>query len=108
MDQTCVTTTFDELVQSKDLLFLKTMVPYMDMPIQRNLASIIPLIELRNTMSIFRSSSGALQMCSSQESPIDRQLHLFEDLRKICSEKELESLDNLIMLFQCMNTTEVV
>lgn len=60
-------TTFDIETQSRNIQMLKTVIPYMDGPRQRNFAMIVKFLELRNVASLFHEAPVSLSMCSTDD-----------------------------------------
>ena len=48
-------TAFDVETQSRNIQILKSIIPYMDGPRQRNFAMMVKFLELRNVASLFGS-----------------------------------------------------
>ena len=53
-------TTFDIETQSRNIQMLKTVIPYMDGPRQRNFAMIVKFLELRNVASLFQDRKSVV------------------------------------------------
>ena len=53
MDDELKPTLFDEQLQSKELQILKTSIPYLQEPQQKNLAIFAKILELQKTIHIF-------------------------------------------------------
>ena len=60
MDQEQPLTEYDQLVHSKDIQILKTMLPFIDGGQQMSLAILIQFIEFQNTVHIFQKDKNVL------------------------------------------------
>jgi len=101
-----IPTVYDEKIQSKDLQILKTALPYMRGPQQREIVTLIKSIELKKSLELIGQDDADLSICSTSD-PTENTLNMLEDIRKFCSEKEQESIDmilNLVSMFSTYGT----
>ena len=61
MDDELKPTLFDEQLQSKELQILKTSIPYLQEPQQKNLAIFAKILELQKTIHFFENDSSSLK-----------------------------------------------
>lgn len=106
MDDELKTTLLDEQLQSRELQILKTTIPYLKEPQQKNLAILAKFLELQKTIRFFQSESNSLSICSV-ENPEENTINMLNDIRPYCNEKELESLDSFINMFQLLSAYDL-
>lgn len=99
MDEELKTTLLDEQLQSRELQILKTTIPYLQEPQQKNLAILTKFVELQKTIRFFQNGSNSLSICSV-ENPEENMVNMLNEIRPYCNEKESESLDSFINIFQ--------
>ena len=102
MDDELKPTLFDEQLQSKELQILKTSIPYLQEPQQKNLAIFAKILELQKTIHFFENDSSSLNICS-MENPEENVVNMLNDIRPYCNEKEAENLDSFINMFHTVN-----
>ena len=88
-------TAYDEMMQTKELLMLKTMLPYMERSRQLQLLMIIQFLEVQHTRQILDHGGGELSACAVPEGT-DRRSAMLSDMRRFCSPREQETIDNLL------------
>lgn len=101
------TNTFDEQLQSKELQILKTSIPYLQEPQQKNLAIFAKILELQKTIHFFENDSSSLNICS-MENPEENVVNMLNDIRPYCNEKEAENLDSFINMFQLFSAYDLL
>lgn len=101
MEQEQYLTEYDELVQTKELQILKSMLPFANIRTQMPLALLIQTLEFRNTVKIFQNDMHALSACSVNNES-DRRTAMIQTLRKFCSPKERETIDNILNIMCVM------
>lgn len=94
----------DTLIQDKHLEMIKTALPYLNPPYQKNIAMIIKFMELQRTMVLFQNPANNLHMCSEEDSDEERPLQMLNAIRDYCTDYEKETVDSLINLFQMFST----
>ena len=85
-------TPFDNMTQTRELQMLKTAIPYMKGDQKKQFAILIKYMELQNTIQVF-----------NQEDKV-----MLNDLRKFCTDKELETLDMITNMVSMMETYETI
>ena len=106
-DNQNVMTTFDTLIQSKELLILKAAIPYLSGNSQKMLSVFSKYYELMKTIEISRGENSSLAMCSvNPQTPTEKPLQLLQDIRCYCSESEKETIDFFLDFFQMYETYE--
>ncbi|MFP3154520.1 hypothetical protein LQZ18_08855 [Lachnospiraceae bacterium ZAX-1] len=100
-------TSFDTMVQSRQMQMLKAAIPYINLAQQRMLSVYVKYLELQRTMQIFGSPQTSLQMCSvtdRNEAPIQ----MLNDIRVFCNDTEKESIDMIMSFLQMFSTYETL
>ena len=107
MDDELKPTLFDEQLQSKELQILKTSIPYLQEPQQKNLAIFAKILELQKTIHFFENDSSSRNICS-MENPEENVVNMLNDIRPYCNEKEAENLDSFINMFQLFSAYDLL
>lgn len=100
-------TPFDNMTQTRQLQMLKTAIPYMKGGQKKQFAILIKYMELQNTIQVFSQEDKVMSMCSVDEEE-NSVLSMLNEMRKFCTEKELETIDMLTNLFSMMETYETI
>lgn len=100
-------TPFDYMTQRRELQMLKTIVPYIKGGQKKQFAILIKYMELQNTIQVFSQEDKVMSMCSVDESE-NSALSMLNELRRFCSEKELETIDMMTNLLSMMETYETI
>lgn len=102
------TTTFDDLIQDRQLQMLKAAIPYINNSNQRTMAFLVKFMELERTVSLFSSPQASLQICSVPEEEEPLPLQMLNTLREFCTEKEQETIDMLMNFVQMFSAYETL
>ncbi|MCI8280580.1 MAG: hypothetical protein HFI76_02505 [Lachnospiraceae bacterium] len=100
-------TTFDSLVQDRQLQMLKAAIPYINNANQKTMAFLIKFMELQRTVSIFNNPGASMQICSVSEDEEPLPLQMLNALREFCTEREQETIDmltNYVQMFSAYET----
>lgn len=92
----------DELIKSRELQMLKTMIPYMHESQQKTLAMAVRFIEFIKTTALFEENTvfaQELQACSG-ESQQDRMRKMLIAIRDYCNDNEKEQIDMIINFYE--------
>ncbi len=100
-------TPFDSMTQTRELQMLKTAIPYMKGKQKKQFAILIKYMELQNTLQLFSQEDSALSMCSADEEE-HTMIPMLNEIRRFCSQKELETIDMLTNLLSMMETYETI
>ena len=100
-------TPFDNMTQTRELQMLKTAIPYMKGDQKKQFAILIKYMELQNTIQVFNQEDKVMSMCSVSEDE-NSTLAMLDDLRKFCTDKELETLDMITNMVSMMETYETI
>ena len=101
MDQENYVTEYDELVQTRELQMLKSLLPFANIKSQMPLALLIQSMEFRNTLHLFRNNANILSACSIKNEP-DKRNAIFQTLRKFCTPREKETIDTILNIMCVM------
>ena len=98
---------YDELVHSKDIQILKSMLPFIDRQQQMPLAIMIQFIEFQKIIQIFRNKENFLA-ANVIHNENERKTEMIQALMKHFSPEEQESMNNMmnIMTMMSMMSTE--
>lgn len=99
-------TPYDEMMQTRELQMLKTLVPFLEGRRQRQIAMLIQYMEIRQTMNLFTNDSGALSACEIPEGT-DRRTAMLNALKNYCTPKERETIDTMLNMFCVMENYEL-
>ena len=101
MNQEPYVTEYDELVQTRELQMLKSLLPFANTRSQMPLALLIQSMEFRNTIQMFQNNANVLSTCSVHNEP-DKRNAMLQTLRKFCTPKEKETIDTLLNIMYMM------
>lgn len=100
-------TAFDTLFTTNHIQMLKIVMPYMDIPIRRQMAVYIKYLELRYTLSYY--SSHCVELCGCSMNPMSSSKKEDFNISKICSEilpyctaEEKQKVEQFAGLFRSM------
>ena len=100
-------TPFDYMTQTRELQMLKTVIPYMKGGEKKQFAILTKYMELQNTIQVFSQEDKVMSMCPVDEDE-NSTLSMLNELRRFCSEKELETIDMMTNLLSMMETYETI
>lgn len=106
MDEQNRITPYDEMMQTRELQMLKTIVPYMNQNRQMQMIMFIQYLELQHTYQVMRTGPSALSACEIPEGT-DKRTAMLNDLKCFCTPKEQETIDNLLNLFCILDNYEL-
>lgn len=101
---------YDELVHSKDIQILKSMLPFIDRQQQMPLAIMIQIIEFKNAIRLFHGKERGLTT-NAIHNEEERQMAMIQALMKHFSAEEQESMNNMmnmINMMRMMNTEDMM
>lgn len=101
MEQDQYTTEYDGLIQTKELQMLKSLLPFAHIRSQMPLAILIQYMEFKNTLRLFQNNANVLSACSVHNEP-DKRNAMLQTLRRFCSPKEKETIDNILNIICVM------
>lgn len=105
MEQESYLTQYDEHVQTRELQMLKSMLPFVNNKNRMTLAMVIQYIEFQNTMKMFQNNTDVLSAASfTNES--DRRNAMLQTIRRFCTSKERETIDNILNIINVIENYE--
>ncbi len=103
MEQDIALTAFDQLTQSREIQMMKTMIPYLKNSQKKQFAILIKYMELQNTAKLFAKEDQLISICSLPEEE-NNMIAMLNELRKFCTPKEAETIDNLTNILSVLET----
>lgn len=100
--------TLDTLIQDRQLEMIKAAIPYLNNTRQKDMATMVKMMELQRTMALFQDSPNNLRMCAEEESDEEKPVQMLAAIRDYCTDKEKETIDNLINFVQMFSTYETL
>ena len=92
---------YDELVHSKDIQIIKSMLPFIQMKQQMPLAIMIQFIEFQNVLRLFHNKDNGLTANNIQNEE-DRQMAMIQALMKHFTKEEQETMNNMMNMISMM------
>ena len=102
MEENVTLTPYDEMLQTRDVQILKSIIPFVDFNAQRQIAMLIQCMEFRQIKTIFSKKENTLSICSIPDGT-DKRSALLAAVRKYCSPKEQETIDTILNLLCIMD-----
>jgi hypothetical protein len=106
MAENTTPTPYDEAVRTKRLQMLKTFVPYVGSGMQKQIITMISLLEYQTALGALRQEDNRLSACAVPEGG-SRASSLLAELKQYCSPGEQEAIDNLLNLLCIMDNYEL-
>jgi hypothetical protein len=89
-------TTFDDLIQDREVQMIKAAIPYIGNNSQKGMAIMVKFMELQKTMEMFENNMEAMEICSIEETDEPRHIQMLQSIRPFCTEQEQTTIDMLI------------
>ncbi|MEE1028296.1 MAG: hypothetical protein UH211_06395 [Agathobacter sp.] len=102
MDKNEMITPFDEATNSRELQMLKTILPYVPLAQQRQLVLVIEMLQMQSTLNYLDSANNLLTAQNLPEES-DNRVAMLGAIKKFCSQKDQETIDNIINILSIMN-----
>ena len=99
--------TYDDVVQTKNVQILKSIVPFLDVRSQRPAAMLIQYMEMQNAYRTFSRPDNSLAACAINDG-IDRRSAILGAIRQYWTPKEQETIDTLMNLFCVMDNYDML
>lgn len=103
MENNELLTPFDEATSSRELQILKTLLPFIPISQQRQLALIIELLQMQRTLNYIDSASNLLTAQNLPEES-DNRIAMLSAVKKFCSPEDQETIDNIINILSIMES----
>lgn len=100
-------TPYDELMQTRDVQILKSVLPYLERSAQKQTAFIIQYLEFVHVRKVFENSKSTLSICEVPDGT-DKRSAILSAVRKYCTPKEQETIDTLLNLFSIMENYDML
>lgn len=98
--------TYDDMVQTRNIKMLKSIVPFLDFRTQKPAAILIQYLELQNANTAFSKPDNSLAACSIPEGT-DRRNAILGAIRQYCTPKEQETIDTVLNFFTVMENYDM-
>lgn len=93
---------FDTLFSNNHIQMLKLLLPYMDNPMQKQLAIYIKILELQCAFSFFRKRPFPLCGCMDHSDEKNPEI-IIRKLLPLCTKEEKKDLEQILSIMQSMN-----
>ena len=105
MEQDNLFTEYDNLVQTRELQMMKSMLPFVGIKQQKPLALLIQSLQFRNAVRILQNDENVLSACAIPVSnETEKRNAMIQTLRRFCTPKEKETIDTLLNIMCVMET----
>lgn len=93
---------FDSKITTHTMKLLKAALPYVDTGEQQFLCIYLKFSEFVNTLQYCSKKETKVRACKSQENQQNNMIEMVAALKKVCNEKEAETLDMMLNFLQAM------
>lgn len=94
----------DQLVNNQQLRILKASLPYFDYPLQKNIATLVKLIELKRTFD-FYNEPIEIHEAKMPKKEVNK-LEILSELRNYCDEPYQKKINSILMLLNLQKTLQ--
>ncbi len=105
MEQENLQTEYDSYIQTREVQMLKAMLPFVNPTGQMPLAMVIQFMELKHVAQTFQNNPNRLTALSIGNEG-DRRSLMLQTLKRFCTPKERETIDNILNIMCVMDTVE--
>ena len=98
--------TYDDMVQTRNIKMLKSIVPFLDFRSQKPAALLIQYLEFKNADSAFSRPDNSMAVCSLPEGS-DRRNAMLGAIRQYCTPREQEAIDTILNFFMVMENYDL-
>jgi hypothetical protein len=99
--------TYDDLVQTRNIQILKSVVPYLEFRAQRPVAMLIQYLELLHASETFLRPDNSMAACALED-PADRRNAMLTAVRQYATPKEQETIDTILNLLCVLDNYEML
>ena len=97
MDEQNLFTPLDEIVQTRELQMLKTLIPYLPAQKQKTIIYLINYLQFKNAIHVIENPPAAL--CAAEVGSNNENFAaILNALKKYCNSKEQETIDTILNL----------
>lgn len=93
---------FDSKITTHTMKLLKAALPYVDTGEQQFLCIYLKFSEFVNTLQYCSKAENKVSACKNQEKHQGNMIEMVTALKKVCNEKEAETLDMMLNFLQAM------
>ncbi len=98
--------TYDDLVQTRNIQILKSIVPFLEFRTQKPVAMLIQYLEFKNATDAFSRRDNSMAACSLPNGS-ERRNAMLNAIRQYCTPKEQETIDTILNMFCVMDNYEL-
>jgi hypothetical protein len=106
MEEETKNVTYDDLVQTRKIQILKSVVPFLDFHTQRPIAILIQYLELLHASDTFARQDNSMAACALQ-SPAERRSAMLAAVRQYATPREQETIDTIQNILCVMDNYEL-
>lgn len=99
--------TYDDMVQTRNIKILKSIVPFLDFRSQKPAAMLIQYMELKNASTVFSRQDNSMAACALPDGS-DRRSAILGAIRQYCTPKEQETIDTILNLFCVLDNYDIL
>ncbi|MCM1282195.1 MAG: hypothetical protein NC180_11225 [Muribaculaceae bacterium] len=107
MEEINTANAYDEMIGTRDVQILKSIVPFLDYTARRQAALLIQYLEFKQMRNVFSSRESSMAACAIPETP-DRRSAILGAIRQHCTPKEQETIDTILNLFCIMENYDTI
>ena len=98
--------TYDDMVQTRNIKMLKSIIPFLDFRSQKPAALLIQYLEFQNANNAFSRPDNSMAACSIPEGS-DRRNAMLSAIRQYCTPKEQEAIGTVLNFFIVMENYDM-
>lgn len=98
--------TYDDLVQTRNIQILKSIVPFLEFRTKKPVAMLIQYLEFKNASDAFSRRDNSMAACSLPNGS-ERRNAMLNAVRQYCTPKEQETIDTIMNLFCVIDNYEL-
>lgn len=107
MEEKNTVNTYDEMIGTRDVQILKSIVPFLDYSSRRSASMLIQFMEFMQAKQVFSTRESSMAACAIPETP-DRRSAILGAVRQFCTPKEQETIDTILNLFCIMDNYDSI
>lgn len=107
MEETNTANAYDEMIGTRDVQILKSIVPFLDYTQRRQAAVLIQYLEFKQMQNVFSSRESSMAACAIPQTA-DKRSAILGAIRQYCTPKEQETIDTILNLFCIMDNYDTV
>lgn len=107
MEEKNTSTAYDEMLNTRDVQILKSILPFLDFGARRQAAFLIQYLEFKQIRNVFSSRESSLAACAVPDTT-DKRSAMLSAIRQYCTPKEQETIDTILNLFCIMDNYDTL